>query len=112
MSDDDLAEVLADLDETRTTAERELAAIRGRKAALEELERDRDTLLESYVGMVPEALDSLAPEERCQVYRMLRLKVEILADGTIQARGVLSLVPPVCENRLASRYTICSRHTA
>jgi hypothetical protein len=37
MSDDDLAEALAELDETRATAERELKSIRGRKAALEEL---------------------------------------------------------------------------
>jgi Recombinase zinc beta ribbon domain len=90
MSDNDLPVVLAELDETRITADRELKAIRGRKAALEELERDRDALLESYAGMMPDALDSLAPEERCQVYVMLRLKVEILADGRMGARGVLS----------------------
>jgi hypothetical protein len=47
MSDDDLAEALSELEETCTTAERELKAIRGRKAALEELERDRDALLEA-----------------------------------------------------------------
>jgi hypothetical protein len=68
VGDDDLAEALAELEDTRATAERELGAIRGRKEALEELERDRDSLLESYAGMVPEALDALAPEERRQVY--------------------------------------------
>jgi hypothetical protein len=110
MSDDDLAEALAELDETRSIAESELKAIRGREAALEELERDRDALLESYAGMMPEALDSLAPEERCQVYGMLRLKVEILADGSMEARGALSETlqvlyengQVVCENGLAS----------
>jgi hypothetical protein len=111
MSDDDLAEALAELDETRATAERELKAIRGRKVALEELERDRDALLESYAGMMPEALDSLAREERSQIYGMLRLKVDVFADGTMQARGVLSVVPSVCENGLASAYTTSWRCT-
>jgi hypothetical protein len=40
--------------------------------------------------MTPEALDSLTPEERRQIYTMLRLKVEIDADGHMEARGVLS----------------------
>jgi hypothetical protein len=111
MSDDDLGEALAELEETRPTTERELAAIRGRQAALEELERDRDALLESYAGMMPEALDSLAPEERSQIYGMLRLKVDVSAGGTMQARGVLSAGLPVCENRLASRSTTSWRCT-
>ena len=101
MSDDDLGEALAELEETRATTERELAAIRGRQAALEELERDRDALLESYAGMMPEALDSLAPEERSQIYGMLRLKVDVSAGGTMQARGVLSVGLPICGNGLA-----------
>jgi hypothetical protein len=111
ITDDDLAEVLAELEDTRITAQTELETVRGRKAALEELERDRDTLLESYAGMVPEALDSLAPEERQQVYGMLRLKVEIAPDRSMEVRGVLSETlrvlyvngQPVCENDLASR---------
>ena len=101
MSDDDLGEALAELEETRATTERELAAIRGRQAALEELERDRDALLESYAGMMPEALDSLAPEERSQIYGMLRLKVDVSAGGTMQARGVLSVGLPICGKGLA-----------
>jgi hypothetical protein len=46
--------------------------------------------LEHYARMVPEALDALTPEERRQVYGMLRLKVEIAADGAMEVRGVLS----------------------
>jgi hypothetical protein len=110
ITDEELDEELAKLEDTRATAERELAAIRGRKAALEELERDRDTLLETYAGMMPDALDSLAPEERRQVYGMLRLKVEVAEDGSLEARGVLSETLQVlyekgqilCENGLAS----------
>jgi hypothetical protein len=81
---------LAELEETRTTAEEELAGIRGRKQILEQLGRDRDALLESYAQMTPEALDALTPEERRQVYGMLRLRVEVAADGTMQAQGILS----------------------
>jgi site-specific DNA recombinase len=120
ITDDDLAEVLAELEGTRITAQAELETVRGRKAALEELERDRDTLLESYAGMVPEALDSLAPEERQQVYGMLRLKVEIVADGSMEVRGVLSETLQVlyengrvvCENGVASLSTTSCRRTA
>ncbi len=110
MTDDDLAEALGKLVNTRDTAERELAIIRGRKVALEELERDRDALLESYAGIVPDALDSLAPVERRQVYGMLRLEVEVAADGSMVACGVLSETLRVlyengqvlCENGVAS----------
>ena len=63
---------------------------------------------------MPDALDNLAPEERCQVYGMLRLKVEIAADGSVEARGVLSETLQVlyendqviCETGVASRGNI------
>jgi len=90
MTDEELDEALAELEETRITAEEELAAIRGRKEILEELERDRDALLESYAQMTPEGLDALTPEERRRVYGMLRLRVEVFADGHMEARGILS----------------------
>jgi len=111
MTDDDLGEALSELEDARLTAQAELEALQGRKAALEALEQDRDTLLESYAAMMPDALESLAPEERYQVYGMLRLKVEVSEDGTMQAQGVLSesLHLPdgegehLCENELAPR---------
>ena len=85
MTDEELDEALAELEKIRMTAEDELAVIRGRKENLEELERDRDALLESYAEMTPEGLDALTPEERRQVYGMLRLRVEVAADGTMEA---------------------------
>ena len=90
MTDEELDEALAELEEIRMTAEDELAVIRGQKENLEELERDRDALLESYTEITPEALDALTPEERRQVYGMLRLRVEVAADGTMEAHGILS----------------------
>ncbi len=102
ITDDELAEELAALDETRATAERELEALQGRRKIIEELERDRDALLEYYAGMVPEALDGLTPEERHQIYKMLKLEVTAGADGTIEVTGALGASPEVCE--LGSTY--------
>ena len=104
----------------RAIAERELSAVRGRKEVLEKLEQDKDTLLDTYARMTPEAVDSLTPEKRRQIYTMLRLKVEIDADGRMEARGVLSEnvralhenghaseEECLCENGLASLCMIC-----
>jgi hypothetical protein len=110
MTDEELDEELAELEEIRMTAEDELAVIRGRKENLEELERDRDALLESYAEMTPEGLDALTPVERRQVYGMLRLKVEVATDGTMEAQGILSedwrpaRSDGLCGNGLASRH--------
>src|SRR5215218_5586916 len=50
---------------------------------LQELERDKKTLLESYADMLPDALDGLTAEERNRIYRMLRLKVRASEDKSI-----------------------------
>jgi hypothetical protein len=125
ITDDELAEEFAALDETRATAERELEALQGRRKVIEELERDRDALLEYYAGMVPEALEKLTCEERRQVYGMLRLRVKVSADGSLEATGILrdnlhilyEDDPTIegnnlCETDTTSRSTICSRRTA
>ena len=70
----------AALEETRKTARRELKALSRRRDKIEELERDKNALLESYAGMVPEALDALTLEERHRLYKMLRLRV-VLGPG-------------------------------
>jgi flagellar motility protein MotE (MotC chaperone) len=97
MTDKELDEALAELGETRETAERELAAIEGRSERLEALERDRDALMEHYAGMVPEALESLSSEERRRIYMLLKLTVTIRADGVLAASGVVGSTTPVCE---------------
>ena len=57
---------------------------------MEELERDRDALLELYAGAVPEALDQLDEVERNRIYRMLRLEITPRPDGILDVRGILS----------------------
>jgi hypothetical protein len=81
--------------ETRKIAKEELAALEGRSQRLEELEHDRDALLERYAGMVPEALDSLGPEERHRIYKSLRLKILAYPEARLEVSGVLGASYPV-----------------
>jgi hypothetical protein len=51
------------------------------------LEQDANALLEHYASMILEALDGLTPEERHRVYKMMRLKVTMYADGLAEVAG-------------------------
>jgi site-specific DNA recombinase len=96
---DELRARMAELDETRRTADRELRDLRGRQEQIRQLEEDRDALLEHYASLVPEALDNLDATERQQVYRMLRVEAAISPDGSLEVSGdVIS----VCEMELLS----------
>jgi site-specific DNA recombinase len=86
---DELRTKLATLQETCETARRELATLEDRCNRLKDLEQDAATLLESYAGMVPEALGNLDAEERNHVYKMLRLTVSAYQGGTLEVRGTL-----------------------
>jgi flagellar motility protein MotE (MotC chaperone) len=90
MTDRELNRALAELEETHETARRNLESLSQRREKIVELERDKDVLLDSYAGMVPEALDTLTPEERHQIYKMLRLRVVARADAKIEATGAFS----------------------
>jgi hypothetical protein len=63
--------------------------LRERWEVIEQLERDRDALLEYYAKMVPKALVQLTGEERHKIYRMLRLEVYKFPNGDIEKRGLL-----------------------
>lgn len=76
------------LEATRGTALRELEAARGRLEGAEELERDRDALLEAHAGAPPGSLESLSPEGCRAVYRALRLAVRVGASGVLTVGGV------------------------
>ena len=71
---------------------------------MEELEHDRDALLERYAGMVPEAIDSLGPEERHRIYKMLRLKVLTYPEAPLEVSGVLGAGQPVCLYEPSSKW--------
>jgi hypothetical protein len=71
---------------------RELEAARARGETLGRLERDRDTLMESYVGMVGEGLEDVAPEERHRVYKLLQLGVRFRPDWPLEITGIFAEV--------------------
>jgi hypothetical protein len=88
--------MLAELDGTRRVAERELEALRNREERITELEADRDALLDSLAGIAPTALDSLAPEERHHVYKMLKLRVVAHSDEALEVSGAFGDGLAVC----------------
>jgi site-specific DNA recombinase len=81
MTLEELGAKLRELDNTRRAAERELAVLKDHQRRVENLEQDRDALLEDMTAMVPEALDSLTGEEKNRIYQMLRLEVTPTAEG-------------------------------
>ena len=90
MTLEELGAKLEELENTRRMAEAEIAALAAPKERAEELERDRDALLQLYAGAALEALDQLDGEERNRVYKMLRLEITPQEDGTLDVRGILS----------------------
>ncbi len=84
---EELRSKLAELDDARKTAERELETLRNHNEYLEGLERDRDALLASRMAVAPDALDALTSEERHQFYKMITLKVVSPPDGPLEVSG-------------------------
>jgi hypothetical protein len=97
----ELKAYLAQLDETRKTAEHELEVIRGHEEYVRTLEADRDALLDSLEAQAPEALDSLTPEQRHQWYKLLKLRAGVFADGNVEVSWAGS----------ASRRVVCETET-
>jgi site-specific DNA recombinase len=96
---DELRARLTELDETRAIAERELEALRAHRERVAELETDRDALLDSLVGVAPDALASLAPEERHNVYKMLKLRVVAYQDDSLELSGTFGESLAMCQSR-------------
>ncbi len=78
---EELGSKLRELDETRLHAERELAALKDSQTRVKELESDRDTLLGSNSGRIPEDLDRITGEDRNTIYRMLQVEITPTPEG-------------------------------
>jgi hypothetical protein len=89
MTLDELGGKLEELKSTQEMARAEVGRIQRRRERVEELERDRDAVIESYAGVLTEALDALSGEERRRLYGMLRLEVAPAPDG-LEVTGALS----------------------
>jgi hypothetical protein len=93
---DELRARLAELDGTRMLAERELETLRNHEEHIGGLEGARDALLDSLVGVAPNALDSLIPVERHHLYKLLKLRVIIGPDGVLEASGAFGYSFATC----------------
>lgn len=90
---EELRERLGELEETRKTAQGELESISLPQQRLEELERDADDFVRQYVAIVPEGLDTLAPEEKHRIYKTLKMKVLVNAEGAVAVEIVSGKAP-------------------
>jgi len=92
----ELRDKLAALEETHETAQQKLALLEGRWERLAELERDREILMERCSGMVAGTLDTLTPEERHRIYKLLKLRMNLDANGALEVSGTFGDDPLVC----------------
>ncbi len=99
---EELGAKLSDLEEIRATAIEKLEAIRNYQERIEEMEKDRDALLESYALRAPEALNELTHDERHQVYGMLRLRAAVRIGGTIEVSGMFGVGSEFCHPEVRS----------
>jgi hypothetical protein len=88
ISETELERELVELEETREIVQSELSVIQNRNKLIEQLERDKEALLENYANIAPEALDFLMLEERHQLYKVLRHSVVIRPDANLEVGGV------------------------
>ena len=52
--------------------------------------------MDTYASLTPEALESLSPEERQRLYKMLRLRAVVNLDGSIEVGGEFTDNLEVC----------------
>jgi site-specific DNA recombinase len=81
---EDLKKRNAELDELLDASQAELERLRGAQEEIARLERDRDALLASYEDASEEALDSLTPEERHNLYKARGVEVLAHPDGGVE----------------------------
>ena len=104
---EELRAKLASLEETRETVKTELEVLRSGAERAAELERDKDALLDRLAAKAPERIDHATPEERHQIYNVLRLSVSVRADGALEVTGAFT---DVLDSENTSRST--SKSTA
>jgi site-specific DNA recombinase len=102
MSEEDLDEALIELEEARKGAQRELNALKLYRERIEELERDKQALLDYYEGVAPGALDALTPEERYRFYKLVRLQVIVHPSHGVEISWAGGEGFSVCENETVS----------
>jgi hypothetical protein len=93
---DELRAKLSSLKGSCKVAREELERLRAHCERVEALERDKDALLSSLEGAIPDELDALPSEDRSRIYRMLDLKVEAFPDEPLKLSGAFVVGTSVC----------------
>jgi hypothetical protein len=75
MTLEELGSKLQEIDDARRLAHTELEALTRRQEHIEQLERNRGSLLKLMAEIVPDALEDLTPQQRNKIHRMLRVEV-------------------------------------
>jgi len=79
-----------------------LETLRNHAQYVDELEQNRDALLDSLEGTTTDVLDSLTSKVRHQVYKMLRLNSRVNSDGSLEICGAFGVDLGVCGSETAS----------
>jgi hypothetical protein len=109
---EELRAKLNSLEETRKVARTELDALASRSERVAAIERDAEAVLRDYAGLMPEALATMAPEDRHRVYKMLRLKILVYPDGSGELRGMFGQGMSVGPLEITSGSSSGSTHDA
>jgi len=72
-----------------TNARKEVERLKARRGMVEAAQRNLEALVESYAQTVPVHLDTLTPEERHEVHRMLGLRIRLDNTGVVEIGGVV-----------------------
>ena len=99
---EELGAKLDELEETHTTARRELESLGRRQQRLADLGQDKDAVLEYYERVAPDALEGLTPQERNHFYKALRLRVVMKPGGGMEICGPLPDAPVVSKTEASS----------
>lgn len=97
MTLDELRERLARLEEDREGLEKELAASRNSSLRITELEMLKETLFMEYTILGPLVMAEWPPEKRVDLYRQIRLRVEVDEDDGLSMDFMHQADDPVCE---------------
>jgi hypothetical protein len=89
MTMDELADKLGELEHAKALAQTELENLSERRRRVEELVRDKEAVLALQSEAAVRGLDELSPEEKAEVYRLLKLEVTPTPEGTLVTGALL-----------------------
>ena len=107
MTMEELAAKLEELEHTKALAQAEFANLSERRRRVEELVHDKEAVLAIRSEAVVRGLDNLSPDEKSEVYKLLKLEVTPTPEGMVASGALLcseslsfekaSLLPPFSE---------------